>query len=204
MASNDTSAIGRRQLLSSAAVIGASSTAAGVGTWSLFADEAETRGRVRAGTLELSTTEGSAASITISPTAPGDEGIEAVELVNGGSVPGDLRLTVDEIDPAGRQTGRENGQSAGARNGDLGDAVTAEIGFTDDPSEVGSTLFGPSRLDEIHTGRTVEADRTLAPVTDGTDRATTFLFVAWKASDELEDADGDGCVAIELRPELRT
>lgn len=308
MPSDDITTLGRRQLLSSAAVISASSTAAGVGTWSLFIDEAETKGEIRAGTLELSTTEKSAASITIGPVSPGDEGIEAIELVNEGSVAGNLRLAVGDVIPVDRQTRSENEASAGGDNddatssgdvtdvefngcgkadlviaesasfpidvtatvrrdgdlrkidytveaadgkgsrgsngrdarasirptggklvrvnvgerewwnrspcaqsddssgvnGDVSDAVTAEIGFSDDPTEAGSNLFGPSRLDEISTDRTAEADRTLAPATDDTGPDTTFLYVAWEASDEIEDADGNERIAIELRPELRT
>lgn len=304
---SDNPGIGRRQLLSSVAVIGASSGAAGVGTWSLFADKSKTRGEIRAGTLELSTTGGSAASISIGPVSPGDEGIEMIELVNEGSVPGNLRLAVGGVLPSSGRTGSKDNVSGGQdggtsssgdvtdvefsgcgkadlviaenaslpievtaavrRGGDLREndyiieaadlkqsggqngqdarvsinpkggklvrvtigertwrnpspcaqpdeslgsseellsAITAEIGFTDDPAETGSALFGPSQLDEIRTGRTVEADRTLTPVDDDTGRASTFLYVAWEASDELEQSNGDDRIAIELRPKLQT
>ena len=304
---SDKPGIGRRQLLSSVAVIGASSGAAGVGTWSLFADESKTRGEIRAGTLELSTTDESAASISIGPVSSGNEGIETVELANEGSVPGNLRLAIGGVAPPGRRaeskadasggrdggdttsgsvtaveftgcgkadlviaenaslpievtaavrrgnelresdhtieaadlkrSGGSNGQGTrvsinpkggklvrvtigertwrnpspcaqpdehpGSSEGLLG-AITAEIGFTDDPAETGSALFGPSRLDDIRTGRTVEADRTLTPVDDDTGRSSTFLYVAWEASDELEQVSGGERIAIELRPELQT
>jgi predicted ribosomally synthesized peptide with SipW-like signal peptide len=303
---SDNPGIGRRKLLSSVAVIGASSGAAGVGTWSLFADTSETRGQIRAGTLELSTANESATSMSVGPVSPGDEGIETVELENEGSVPGSLCLAVGGVAPSGRRaeskddtsgggdgdtassgvvtevefsgcgtadiviaenakppvevtatvrrgdelresdytiaaadlkrsggsSGRENRASINPKggklvrvttgertwrnpspcaqpdehpgsSGDLLSAITAEIGFTDDPAETGSALFGPSRLDEIRTDRTVESDRTLTPV-DDTGRTSTFLYAAWKASDELEQVSGDEHIAIELRPELQT
>ncbi|GAA0536452.1 hypothetical protein ABNG02_11895 [Halorubrum ejinorense] len=306
MASDETG-IGRRKFLSSVAVIGASSGAAGVGTWSLFADESKTRGEIRAGTLELSTADKSAASISIGPVSSGNEGIETVELANEGSVPGNLRLAIGGVAPSGGRAESKDNASEGRdgsdtssgsvtavefigcgkadlviaenaslpievtatvrRGGDLREsdhtieagglkrsggsnrqddrasinpkggklvrvtigertwrnpspcaqpdehpgssedllsAITAEIGFTDDPAQTGSALFGPSRLDEIRTGRTVESDRTLTPVDDDTGRASTFLYVAWEASDELEQANGDDRIAIELRPELQT
>ena len=304
---SDEIGIGRRQLLSSAAVIGASSSAAGVGTWSLFADESKTRGEIRAGTLELSTANESAASISIGPVSPGDESIETIELVNEGSVSGNLGLAVGGVVPSGGRTGSKSNVSgkqdggtsssgnvtavefsgcgkvelviaenaslpievttAVRRGGDLREsthsieaadlkrsggsngrdtrasinpkggklvrvtigertwrnpspcaqpkestssgesllnAITAEIGFTNDPGETGSALFGPSQLDEIRTGQSVETDRTLTPADAGSDRSSTFLYVAWEANNGVEQTHGDERISIELRPELQT
>lgn len=94
-----TRSIGRRRLLSSLGVIGATSAASGLGTWALLSDTERTTGSVTTGTLDLRIGDGGTATLAIEDVRPGDSGVATVPVSNHGTVAGTLGLTVVNVRP---------------------------------------------------------------------------------------------------------
>jgi predicted ribosomally synthesized peptide with SipW-like signal peptide len=176
----------RRRLLSSLTIIGSSALAGGVGTWALFEDREQTRGRIQAGTLELAVDDGGEASVSIGPVSAGDAGEERIPLSNEGTLAGDLRLTIVDISVrAGDGT-----QSA------VLEELSVEVGFGSGDPVVAA------EVDSLPEGHTFEIERTLAPSAASSGDDETTLYVRWSVPADAA-VDG-GSVTIDLRPELHS
>lgn len=211
--------LGRRRLLESAVTIGLSATAAGAGTYSIFADRESSRSPVAAGTLDLQAGTETNRTIRIENVDGGDTGVETLPLENVGSIPGNLGLTLslatcetedennaedrpcewepdtDNAEGAKSQNGgnNRNGGTNGNNGNQLGEALSVEVGFDRDGSGGGedATVAVPATpAAELPFGERLSTDHTLTG--DDSPRATTQLYVAWRVAESYEPTNNAG------------
>jgi predicted ribosomally synthesized peptide with SipW-like signal peptide len=200
----------RRKVLGGLVGVGAASAAAGAGTMALFSDtESSTDNVIQAGTLDLKPDgDGVKDGVTVEDVKPTDSGAWKVPLNNDGSLPGYLRVTVDLTD--NKENGLtdpesevdDSGGDPGAGNGELAEAVDAEIGFDGtgddaiDTSLADADLIGVSGL----TGATFSADYELT-ASGGADPDTTFVF-DWSVPESVGNAIQSDSFTVDFTFEL--
>lgn len=205
--------LGRRRLLESAVTIGLSATAAGAGTYSVFADRERSRSSVAAGTLDLQAGTEANRTIRIGNLDGDDSGLATLPLENVGSVAGNLGITLslatcevedqnhaedrpcewepdtDNAEGERSQNGGNHGNSgtSGTDGNQLGQALSVEVGFDRDGSgggEDASVAVPATPAGELPFGERLSTDHTLTA--DGSRTDTTRLYVAWRVAESYE------------------
>ena len=118
----------RRRALAGLATIGVGSAAAGAGTFAAFSDSESTTGGFSAGTLTLSM-DGTSLNFNPGEIEPGDFGSSAVRLVPEGSLTGDLKPALTNVDST---TGENSTDSTGDLHKHLQFKIWLDEGRTDD------------------------------------------------------------------------
>lgn len=191
---SDPPGLTRRRLLSSFAVIGTASGAAGAGTWAIFSDEEQAVSSVVAGTVDIELApkgqEGDEQQTFVVEVSEDDKrGSLSTPLWNQGTLPVELGLAIEDVSVSSDDEDDDDEVEDGDDDDDdneLGDALTLTFGVAADgelDADSATDILGPKTLSEFQPGSTrFASDATLAP------DAATRLFVDWELTDDDVEA----------------
>lgn len=184
----------RRRLVGTALAVGAAGAASGAGTLAAFSDADQRVGDVVAGTIELSFGDSGTFAFSTS-LGPTDSVSDAVTLVNTGTIPGsvDVSVSYTESDATGAPAPDVSADEVAAHL----EVTTLTYGGTDLTGQVDAEASTPTLADLATNGKergeeTADDLVDLADPADGTDFA-----VAFRLQDVSDDYQGDG-VAVQF------